>query len=521
MENYFRVLGLTRGCDEAALKKAYHQKALALHPDRNPGGAEQFKRVNEAYEAIRTHFRRNGGHDSAGVQAAPGGGGARTSGRTATTFTFNTYYTNAGTGFQYARRAHFAEEPPHLFTEEELFGEPPGGFTYEKRYPRARSTTKPGETANNNNNNSSKNNNNNYSSSGNAKFAKAAGPGVRFTTTQMYEQADERWRRAHGDRVPVSGYSMQGGGGAAPPPYQQSQQQPQQAQAKPSPASNSFSADVSDGTWNRQGNGNGSANTNSSPSRRQRQQQQQQQHRASSGKSNNSFFANDINRNNMGNTGHDEADDDDDDGAAYNAGMSSSPESHASVDDILNEFEMQQTLHEVRREWERLKKDLDRKMTRSTPSPERMRRDRGNKFVDDDDEDNYVVHRRPEPPHREETQHYHRREQQRLDEAHMRSILEEKLQLKKVLFTQRYTPDPADVALMSDSEVYVLCELLHEVEQRMRRVLSGRMVKGLCSRCSAAAKIQDGRIFTCGHTSVCADCAVTSGICPVCAATRR
>ena len=33
--DYYEVLGIARGADAAAIKKAYRQKAKELHPDRN------------------------------------------------------------------------------------------------------------------------------------------------------------------------------------------------------------------------------------------------------------------------------------------------------------------------------------------------------------------------------------------------------------------------------------------------------------------------------------------------------
>ena len=49
--DYYEVLGVDRGADEATLKKAYRQLAKKYHPDMNPGDAEAEKKFKEASEA--------------------------------------------------------------------------------------------------------------------------------------------------------------------------------------------------------------------------------------------------------------------------------------------------------------------------------------------------------------------------------------------------------------------------------------------------------------------------------------
>ena len=53
--DYYEVLGLNKGADEASIKKAYRPLAKKYHPDMNPGNAEaeqKFKEVNEAYSVL-------------------------------------------------------------------------------------------------------------------------------------------------------------------------------------------------------------------------------------------------------------------------------------------------------------------------------------------------------------------------------------------------------------------------------------------------------------------------------------
>ena len=50
--NLYAILGVDRSVDARGLKKAYRQKALECHPDKNPNGEQQFKEVNHAYQIL-------------------------------------------------------------------------------------------------------------------------------------------------------------------------------------------------------------------------------------------------------------------------------------------------------------------------------------------------------------------------------------------------------------------------------------------------------------------------------------
>lgn len=77
--DYYEVLGIDKGADEAAIKKAYRTLAKKNHPDVNPGdkdAEERFKEINEAYQVLSNPQKRaqydQFGHD--GPQGFGGGG---------------------------------------------------------------------------------------------------------------------------------------------------------------------------------------------------------------------------------------------------------------------------------------------------------------------------------------------------------------------------------------------------------------------------------------------------------------
>ena len=59
--DYYEVLGIDRGADDAEVKKAFRRRARELHPDVNahdPEAEEKFKEVAEAYEVLSDSERR-------------------------------------------------------------------------------------------------------------------------------------------------------------------------------------------------------------------------------------------------------------------------------------------------------------------------------------------------------------------------------------------------------------------------------------------------------------------------------
>ncbi|KAJ8793486.1 hypothetical protein J1605_019320 [Eschrichtius robustus] len=63
MVNYYKVLGMPQNASSSDIKKAYHQLALRVHPDKNPenqeAAEEKFNQVAEAYAVLSGAGKHN------------------------------------------------------------------------------------------------------------------------------------------------------------------------------------------------------------------------------------------------------------------------------------------------------------------------------------------------------------------------------------------------------------------------------------------------------------------------------
>lgn len=60
-QDYYRILGVNKGCLDNEIKKSYYKLAKKWHPDKNgsPLAEEKFKEINKAYEILSDDKKRS------------------------------------------------------------------------------------------------------------------------------------------------------------------------------------------------------------------------------------------------------------------------------------------------------------------------------------------------------------------------------------------------------------------------------------------------------------------------------
>lgn len=58
MDDYYKILGVSKGADETEIKKAYRRLAHKYHPDKPGGDESKFKKINEAYQVLSNREKR-------------------------------------------------------------------------------------------------------------------------------------------------------------------------------------------------------------------------------------------------------------------------------------------------------------------------------------------------------------------------------------------------------------------------------------------------------------------------------
>lgn len=125
MNDYYAILGLSKNDSSSDIKAAYRRLALQWHPDRNKSAeaAEKFKTINQAYEVLSDHKKKDlydqVGHEAFTRQGFGRPAGGQSQGYQSGPFTYTYSSSGGGSPFENFDFGGFSD-PFEIF--EQFFG---------------------------------------------------------------------------------------------------------------------------------------------------------------------------------------------------------------------------------------------------------------------------------------------------------------------------------------------------------------------------------------------------------------
>lgn len=99
--NYYEILGVSKGASDDEIKKAYRKMAHKHHPDKAGGDEQKFKEINQAYQVLSDKAKRSQ-YDQFGqtFEGASGPAGGPTGGWDFSGFDFGNFSSGGAGGFE-------------------------------------------------------------------------------------------------------------------------------------------------------------------------------------------------------------------------------------------------------------------------------------------------------------------------------------------------------------------------------------------------------------------------------------